>query len=110
MDKNDQRIEVYLKKIIDTLPTKNDDQLRELFLILQRMELNDDYEGELFNICVDAWEKIGKKPSVRYNAFKLIVKIAKKQVLHALPVVPEGLAFETKKIALNENQKKNTSN
>lgn len=78
MDKNDYRLQRYLKKIIDTLPTKNDDQLRELLLILQRMEINDDYEGELFSICVNVWERIGKKPSVRYNAFKLIVKIAKK--------------------------------
>ena len=78
MDKNDLRLQSYLKKIIDVLPTKSDDQLRELLLILQRMELDDDYEGELFNTCVNVWEKIGKKPSVRYNAFKLIVKIAKK--------------------------------
>ncbi len=77
MDKNDPRIHRHVKKIIDTLPTKCDDQLRELLIILQLMELNDDYEGMLFDICVNIWEKIGKKPSVRYNAFKLIVKIAK---------------------------------
>ena len=52
MDKNDQRIHGYVKKIIDTLPTKSDDQLRELLIILQRMEFNDDYEGKLFDICV----------------------------------------------------------
>ena len=77
MDKNDPRIHRYVEKIIDTLPTKCDDQLRELLIILQRMELNDDYEGKLFDICVNIWEKIGKQPSVRYNAFKLIVKIVK---------------------------------
>ena len=42
MDKNDPRIHRYVEKIIDTLPTKCDDQLRELLIILQRMELNDD--------------------------------------------------------------------
>jgi hypothetical protein len=78
MDKNDQRIHRNLEKIIDTLPLKCDDQLRELLIILQRMELNDDYEGKLFDICVNIWEKIGKQPSVRYNAFKLMVKIIKK--------------------------------
>ena len=31
----------------------------------------------MFDICVNIWEKIGKQPSVRYNAFKLIVKIVK---------------------------------
>jgi hypothetical protein len=78
MDNNDPRIKRYLKKIIDTLPTLSDSQQRELLLILQRMELNDDYTGKLFNICVNIWEKLGKQPSVRINAFKVIVKIAKK--------------------------------
>ena len=77
MDKNDQRIKKYIKDIINTLTTRNDDQQRELFIILQQMELDEEDEGVLFNICVDVWEKINKKPSVRYNAFKLIVKIAK---------------------------------
>ena len=78
MDKNDQRINKYVEKIIYTLPTKSDDQLRELLIILQRMELRNEYEGKLFDICVNIWEKIGKQPSVRYNAFKLLVKIIKK--------------------------------
>lgn len=78
MKKNDQRIRRYVEKIIDTIPTKCDDQVRELLIILQRMELSDDYEGKLFDICVHIWEKIGKQPSIRYNAFKLMVKIIKK--------------------------------
>jgi len=78
MDKNDQRVHKYIDKIIDALPTKDDDQLRELLIILQRMELSDDQEGKLFDLCINTWEKIGKQPSLRFNAFKLIVKIAKR--------------------------------
>ena len=78
MDKNDQRIHKYTKKIINTLPSKPDDQLRELMIILQRMEINDDYEGKLFDFCVTVWKNTGKQPSVRYNAFKLMIKIIKK--------------------------------
>lgn len=37
---------------------------------------------------------------------KQIVKIGKKQVLHALPVVPNGLAPEAKEVTLNEDQQK----
>ena len=77
MEKNDQRIQGYVEKIIDTLLSKNDDQLRELLIILQQMELSDDDKGKLFDICINIWEKIGKQPSVRYNAFKLMVKIIK---------------------------------
>jgi hypothetical protein len=78
MEENDQRIQGYVKSIINTISDKNDDQQRELLIILQKMEINEELEGILFNHCVTVWEKTSKKPSVRYNAFKIIVKIAKK--------------------------------
>jgi hypothetical protein len=76
MEENDQRIQGYIKKIINTISTKNDNHQRELLIILQHMEINEELEGLIFNHCVTVWEKINKKPSVRYNAFKMIVKIA----------------------------------
>ena len=78
MDKNDQRIKKHIGSIINSISTKNDDQKRELFIILHQMELEEQYEGVLFDTCIDTWVKVSKKPSVRYNAFKLIIKIAKK--------------------------------
>jgi len=78
MEENDQRVQGYIKNIINALTAKNDDHQRELLKILLQMELNSAYEGSLFNVCVTVWEKINKKPSVRLTAFKIIVKIAKK--------------------------------
>jgi hypothetical protein len=78
MEKNDHRIQGYVKTIIDTLSDKKDDQQRELLIVLQQMEINEELEGLLFNHCVTVWEKMNKKPSVRFNAFKVIVKIAQK--------------------------------
>jgi hypothetical protein len=78
MEKNDRRITGYVKEIIDVLHLRNDNQLRELLMILQRMELNEKHEGALFDICVNIWKEIGKKPSIRHKAFQHIVKIAKK--------------------------------
>ena len=78
MEENDIRIRAYVKKIVDILTTKKDNHLRELLKILHQMEINEEYEGKLFNICVKVWEQINKKPSVRFNAFIMIVKIAKK--------------------------------
>lgn len=78
MEENDQRIQGYIKNIINTITTKNDDHQRELLKILLLMELNEEYEGFLFNVCVTVWEKINKNPSVRLTAFKIIVKIVKK--------------------------------
>lgn len=91
MEKNDHRINVYIEQIIDTLQSKNDNQQRELLMILQRMKLSDDYTGKLFDICVNIWEKTAKQASVRYNAFKLIVKIVKNnpELLHEVKMLIE---------------------
>ncbi|MEW6194219.1 MAG: hypothetical protein AB1521_03565 [Bacteroidota bacterium] len=78
MKKNDRRIQPYIKKIINTLTTKDDNHRRELLKILSLMELNGEHESFLFDVCMTIWEKINKKPSVRFTAFKIIVKIAKK--------------------------------
>jgi hypothetical protein len=78
MDKNDQRIQKYIRKIVATLETKNDGHQRELLKILLNMDLKEEYEGKIFNHCMNIWEKIDKAPSVRVNALKFIIKIAKK--------------------------------
>ncbi len=78
MEENDQRIQKHIKKIVNSIKTKDDGHQRELLKILLQTELKEEYEGILFNICMDLWEQINKKPSVRINALKFIIKIAKK--------------------------------
>ena len=78
MEKNDHRIQGYVKTIIDTISDKNDNQQRELLIILQQMDLDEELDGLLFNHCAALWKKTNKKPSVRLNAFKVIVIIAQK--------------------------------
>ena len=90
MEENDKRIRKYLKKIIDSLNTKDDGHQRELLKILLQMELKEEYEGILFNICMDIWEQINKTPSVRINALKFIIKIAKKH-----PELSQEITFLT---------------
>ena len=75
MKPNDPRIKRYISRIVDTLPSKNQSQQRELMMILQRMELSEKEEGKLFNFCISAWKNSTNQPSIRYNAFKLILKI-----------------------------------
>jgi len=77
IDKNDKRVRKYSKKIIDALPTKKDNQQRELLMILLRMELNENLEEQLFDICMEIWKKVEKNPSLRYNALKLLFRISK---------------------------------
>jgi hypothetical protein len=97
MKENDPRIKRHVKRIVEAIPQKNDNQQRELFIILQHMEIDEKFEGKLFNHCVSVWEKIGKKPSVRYNAFKLIVKIAKKHpdLSHEILLLTQDLYLDS---------------
>ncbi len=90
MEENDKRIQKYIRKIVDALETKDDGHQRELLKILMQMELNEEYEGKLFNLCMDIWEQINKVPSVRVNALKFIIKIAKKH-----PELSQEITFLT---------------
>lgn len=45
-------------------------------MILHRMELNENFEGRIFDICLHIWGKVKKNPSLRYNAFKLLIRIS----------------------------------
>ncbi|OGU56342.1 MAG: hypothetical protein A2X64_02020 [Ignavibacteria bacterium GWF2_33_9] len=78
IDVNDNRIQKYVDKIIEILPERQDGHSRGLMMILQKMEINEDFEGKLFDTCISIWEQIGKQPSIRISAFKLILKIMRK--------------------------------
>ena len=78
MDKNDKRINSYIKEIIDVLPERQDNQQRELLMVLQRMHIETKYEGQLFDCCTKIWEDINKNTSLRFNAFKIMAAISKK--------------------------------
>ncbi|MFC2103688.1 hypothetical protein ACFLSS_04585, partial [Bacteroidota bacterium] len=70
--------------------TKDDGHQRELLKILLLMELDEEYEGILFDVSMNLWESINKKPSVRFTAFKFIVKTAKKY-----PEIAKEISFLT---------------
>ena len=78
IEQDDKRIQGYIQKIISTIATRKDDHQRELLKILLQMELNEEQDGHLFTVCLRVWEKISKKPSVRFTAFKFLAKLAKK--------------------------------
>ncbi len=78
MEDNDLRIKPFITGIIECLELKRDGHQRELIKILYRMDLSEEQEGFIFDLCMNVWEKIGKAPSVRHNAFRMIIKIASK--------------------------------
>ena len=78
INENDERIQNHVEELIDIIPKRKDGQVRGIMMILLKMEIHEDIEGKLFDYCINIWEQIGKQPSIRINAFKLILKIMKK--------------------------------
>ena len=78
MEENDKRIQKYIKSIVNCIQDKKDGHQRELLKILYKMEIDEKYEGQIFDICIKLWEQISKDPSVRITALKFIIKISKK--------------------------------
>ena len=65
-----------IEKIITLLPTVDKSQQRMLLMILQKMNIDNKDEIKLFRICVAIWENIKEAQSLRYNALKMLLKIA----------------------------------
>ncbi len=78
MGKDDERIRPFIKDILKVIKDKKDGHQRELLKILLEMEVEEDQESQLFDICISAWENINKNPSVRITAFKMLLKITAK--------------------------------
>jgi hypothetical protein len=97
MEKDDPRIREHIPAIISAIKSLPDGHQRELMKILQLMELEEEHEGVLFDICASIWEKIHKQPSVRYNAFITMVKIAEKypELLNDLGFLAQTQYLET---------------
>jgi hypothetical protein len=78
MHKNDQRLQPHLMAMIGAIPGKSDGQQRELLRIIEQLDIPEEHEGEVFDLCMTIWEQVGKIPSVRVFAFRIILRIAKK--------------------------------
>ena len=74
MTANDERIQPYITSLIEGISGKGDGHQREFLKILNKMELDDEQEGRLFEACTNIWETISKSPSVRIFAFKFMYK------------------------------------
>jgi hypothetical protein len=78
IEENDSRLKAHIKSIVKSLATKKDGHKRELLKILFKIDIEEKYEGIIFDECVRLWEQISKEPSVRMIALRFIIKIVKK--------------------------------
>lgn len=78
MKKDDVRLQPYINDLITCLPLLNHDgHQRQLLIILDKLTLNDDQNGHLFNHCLSLWEDVHKIPSTRIRSFQAMVKMTK---------------------------------
>ena len=78
MNNNDHRVKKYIQEIVDILPVRQNSQQRALLKVLQRIEIEPKYEGQLFDGCSKIWQNINNNPSLRFQAFKIMVAFSKK--------------------------------
>ncbi|MDR0811587.1 MAG: hypothetical protein LBN23_04885, partial [Paludibacter sp.] len=76
--RNDPRLRSFVPEIISVLPLIKYSQQRQLLIILQQMEIPQELEGQLFDLCMTLWENTRNQQSVRSNALKIMLLIAKK--------------------------------
>jgi hypothetical protein len=76
--KKDQRLIEHTDSLIAAIKNKKDGHQRELVKLISKIELNEDQEGLLFDVCMNIWETPSKSPSVRSFAFQFIVSLVKK--------------------------------
>jgi hypothetical protein len=90
MEENDARLHPFLPELISAISGKPDGHQRELLRIIEKLDIPEEHEGPLFDICMTIWEQVGKIPSVRVFAFRIILRIAKKY-----PELKSEIAFIT---------------
>jgi hypothetical protein len=76
LEQNDPRLIRHLDDIASLLRGKADGHQRELLLLFEKSELNQQLSGILFDESSRIWQAVGKKPSTRITAFKSLVRIA----------------------------------
>ncbi|MEE4178429.1 MAG: hypothetical protein V2I46_13065 [Bacteroides sp.] len=88
METNDARIRPLVGDLIRNLTQVKENRQREWLIILQKMEIDEQYEGVLYDACVGIWEQVNKKPGVRLHAFRMMAKLADKY-----PELAKEMAF-----------------
>jgi hypothetical protein len=96
IERGDRRMEGYADQIINSIPSKMANQKRDLLRVVDKLNLNDDQEGKVYDIALGLWEHIGLAPAVRYNAFKQMVRFARKypELKHEIDLLTQGHYFE----------------
>lgn len=74
---NDPRLQGKLPEFVNALNRKSGSQKREFLILISRMDIEPAWAGNLYGECIRIWTNPNYQPSLRYNAFKLLVRITR---------------------------------
>ncbi|MDG2153315.1 MAG: hypothetical protein P8K10_05210 [Crocinitomicaceae bacterium] len=78
ISKSSNPIQKYHLKIIKGISEKESGHQRELLKLVIDKNLSEEEEGRLFEVCIEIWKDIHKKPGTRSYAFKFIHQVVLK--------------------------------
>jgi hypothetical protein len=78
IEDNDKRIKKHLTSIIKAIPSKRYGQQRDLLRIVSMMQLDEEQEGLVYDICTKIWLTPVGQPSGRYRALLIMKEVARK--------------------------------
>ena len=65
----------HIDRLLQVIPNRPDGHQRELLQLLENADLNDDQEGQLFDLAIGIWSSISQGSATRYRAFERICEI-----------------------------------
>ncbi|MBK8807038.1 MAG: hypothetical protein IPO21_10475 [Bacteroidales bacterium] len=89
--------ETEIDLLLDILLKINESHQREVFKILFELHLIEAQQGILYAHCVNGWSQTQLQPSVRYNALKMMLKIANqhKELFSEIDILTQSQYLET---------------
>ena len=75
---NDESFIIKVDPILKVLLDCKDGHQREWLKVLEKLKLLENQKSELFDICIEIWSDIFKRPGTRITAFRFLVKLVKK--------------------------------
>lgn len=78
MKKNDPSVLERFEDMLRIYPEVADGHQRNLLSVILKMQIPEDYEARVYDLCLETWCSMSKIPSVRIYALKVLVQLGTK--------------------------------
>lgn len=76
VEPNDPRIYSFLPRIVAFLPEAEDGHCRSWLMVLHHLQIPEQYQAALFDLCMQVWCNPHKQASLRYHALQTMERLA----------------------------------